>query len=687
MSVSVQTAPRPTPANTGTAAAWITGQRAALAQVLAEAMADDSAAGSPADAAMFEPLFDHIAAYLGNTDGLRLQLFCGNIRKRYRQEGLERAEQVDGYTRFIERFADLLTPRIEPYLDPVSRPRFSEFLGLAAQRGPVVGGKPLKVMLVGDCFFLDVLAFLETACGEDGIEPDWIIVDSKNPPEARNRLRAYAASRPKAVFYSPFTYEYALPLRQVFEWRGAGMSGRTLRRLVDEACREVDSSLAVLGACECPVFVQNTAMVRRHDGSPAERVKNTITWPCRRRAGNRVQQKLQESLDRHNTAGNLFPIDERPLLRRVGDRRLGQFLYYSAFDHFATLGAHIWPEYLDRLHVVTHLLSKKLLVCDLDDTLWHGLIGEGEVRQDPRRQGVVRRLRERGVVLAVNSKNDPAKVNWSGCLLKPDDFVAIQINWDPKPINMQRIQKALNLKAKDFVFIDDRADQRELVRHAMPEVHTLDATDERSWRLLELWADLLTETPEMDRTQMYRQREQREQFLGATQVEDPAALFSSLNIHVDIHPARDAEVKRAAELINRTNQFNLTGARTTQADVARQAADPAWRVLVVESGDKFGSNGVVAIVVAHITPQAVEIPAFVLSCRVFGYGIETAVINHIKRTLRTQGQPLVGRYVSTAHNQPCREFYPNHGFTREGEQWVFHGDAVELDPPWLTVRG
>ena len=124
------------------------------------------------------------------------------------------------------------------------------------------------------------------------------------------------------------------------------------------------------------------------------------------------------------------------------------------------------PRYRDILYAHAWLLKKKLIVCDLDNTLWDGVIGEGAVGHYACRQRILSSLRQRGVLLAINSKNDPARVRFDGGLLTASDFVATQVNWDPKVRNMKAILAELNLKSKDTIFIDDRADERALMSDA-----------------------------------------------------------------------------------------------------------------------------------------------------------------------------------------------------------------------------
>ena len=140
----------------------------------------------------------------------------------------------------------------------------------------------------------------------------------------------------------------------------------------------------------------------------------------------------------------------------------------------------------------------------------------------------------------------------------------------------------------------------------------------------------------MDRTQQYRQREQRESFLtgSVATAEDPGLAFSRLEIQVEIREAKAAELKRAAELINRTNQFNLAGSRTSLKELRDWQAVPGRRIIVVDARDKFGPMGLICVLLLDLNGPTVSIQAFVLSCRVFGYGIEDAVLNAVKRLAR-----------------------------------------------------
>jgi FkbH-like protein len=294
-------------------------------------------------------------------------------------------------------------------------------------------------------------------------------------------------------------------------------------------------------------------------------------------------------------------------------------------------------------------------------------------------------------VLAVNSKNDPEKVHWTGAAVSAEDFVNLQINWDHKAVNMDRIRQALNLKFKDYVFVDDRADQLTLVSNAMPEILCLDATSARTWKLLKLWSELMAEQDELDRTQQYRDKERRDQFLGGPAVElDQEAMLSKLGLRATVREAKKSEHKRVAELINRTNQFNLAGSRTSYREVQEWGGSNKAKILVAEGADNFGVMGVVCVAVVELGEEA-RIPIFVLSCRVFGYAFETAMLDAIvdlARAASKGGRTVVrGAFRETSHNQPCRQMYPDHGFQWSGSEWVLEGEKVSTRPvpQWLSL--
>ena len=370
--------------------------------------------------------------------------------------------------------------------------------------------------------------------------------------------------------------------------------------------------------------------------------------------------------------------------------QLSAYFYQNGLQHPARFSRAITTAYEEAIFAQAVLAKKKLIICDLDNTLWDGIIGEGGVSHWAERQSILLKLRKKGFLLAICSKNDPKNVHWRDGTLSEEDFVCQQINWESKTANIRRISQILNLKTKDFIFIDDRADERAIVTAAMPEITVLDAEAPATWSQLALLAKMIRENPDGDRTLAYKQRAERERFVNefsqpgsqGGQGDDSEAL-AKLQLELTIRRAERKELPRVAELINRTNQFNMCGSRTSLQEVTEWQDDPRYAIWVLEARDRFGSMGTISIAVVEETARGLEIPVFVLSCRVFGYGMEDALINLLKRW--RPGVTILGYYKETPHNEPCRTVYPRNGFSWEQSEWVFRGSEPGVDAKWLTI--
>jgi len=550
--------------------------------------------------------------------------------------------------------------------------------------------RELRVLLVGDCLYMDLVAFLVAPLLAKGMRIRPEFATSKNPAMLRRQLQAMAAEPFDVIFYSPFTYLFSIALEPVLSWKSR-LRGRALTEAVDSATRAAGGTLDLLADLfDCPIHVHNTALVLREVSATRRRVKNLITGRRRRRARERIDSWARAHIAERNerTFKQLFLVDELALANAHPENDLGAYFHRSSLHHPAAFSRIVAEEYVDLLCVHARLASRKLVVCDLDNTLWDGVIGEGEVEHYHDRQEVLKRLRQRGVVLAINSKNDPAAVHWRGGTLGDDDFAAASIDWRPKVAGMRDLEERLNLKPRDWVFLDDRPDEREMIQSAFPDLLTLDPDDPATWRQMRIWADLLDEKPELDRTQLYRDREERKRFLEQSTDTDDASeeLFRTLELRAVIRSPQPGDLRRVGELINRTNQFNMRGSRTNDSEVQRWHKSDDTRILLADVTDRFGQMGTVSVLVAQQRAGRWEIEVFVLSCRVFGYGIETAVLNALKRAASETGCGITGEYVETDRNQPCRDAYPLNGFTQgEDGHWSWQAGGETTDPVWLEV--
>ncbi len=635
---------------------------------------------------------DYLSLYFERKDTTYRDLYIGEKLKQCydprdsAEEGLARRRKIVDADRLA------LNTYLEPLLHVAELQQVNDFLAETARVVTGEAKRQVRVLFVGDCLHLDVVAFLAAPLLEQGFRLESTFATSKTIVELQRSLRELEGRTFDIVFFSPFSYAFHMEYSQLQFLRSATLAGQQLDEILAKAKSDTLSVMRLLGSLfEAPVFVHNSSGIRRHDGSLRERAKNRLTQRTRSIARRTINTWLPDRIKalNHESYPHFFLLDEAMLLRHHSEHQLGRHFYEVGLQHPAELGRTIARLYLDAILAVALFGKKKVIVCDLDNTLWNGVIGEGAVSHYLDRQQILKRLRNKGLLLAINSKNDPKNVRWDGAALTADDFVSSQINWTPKVQNIRRIAEELNLKTKDFLFLDDRADERAMVTETMPEVLALDADSPAVWRQLALTADLLPEQDELDRTLAYKQRAERQQFL-----EDPVAaekeqreLFQRLEFRVGIRTPERKELKRVAELINRTNQFNMCGSRTSLAEVTAWYEGNTHEILVVDARDKFGSMGTVCVAVTAESADRIEIPIFVLSCRVFGYGVETALLNHVKRSAGYpgHGKQIVGRYVETAFNEPCRKTYAQHGFAQEGEDWVYSGGGSIEDPDWMAI--
>jgi FkbH-like protein len=338
---------------------------------------------------------------------------------------------------------------------------------------------------------------------------------------------------------------------------------------------------------------------------------------------------------------------------------------------------------------------KKVLALDLDNTLWGGVIGDDGIEgieigdTSPRGEAFkafqrhILTLKQRGVILAACSKNDHARAiepfeKHPEMLLQLDDFVSFQANWEPKSDNLRRIAAELNLGLDSFVFADDNPAEIEIVRQFAPEVTTLllgpDPADYPGQLQDGRWFDIRSLTAEdSQRTAQYRAEAARRshQADGA----DMGSYLESLQMEATVSPFTAIDVPRLFQLINKSNQFNLTTRRRTEAEVESLIGNPDAVTLAVRLSDRFGEHGLISIVIGHQHRDTLDIDTWLMSCRVLKREVEQVVLNEIARQAADRGcQTLRGTYLPTPKNEMVRDFYPTMGFQQDtsiGDSSVF----------------
>jgi len=583
----------------------------------------------------------------------------------------------------MQAWLDLLTPEI----DRAARARLSQQLNRISEQLSKAAEKSLRVLFIGDCLVWDIATHLQIHTQAEGYDLEPVLVAKRLGVDLRNALHQMRSDAYDLIFYSPFSFGFSDAYAAFIAPRNALRPAGTARAALHEAARDVQKTLDVLARhFECPVYVHNVSSILQVERGWRGIVANTVTRPRRRWAGRFLNRELIAFIDELTAATGrpILRIDETEALSRHSERELGQVLFNAGELHPTALAHELAGGAYSRACWVTrNLCERKLVVCDLDNTLWSGEIGDGTVIQHKDRQEALQHLKAKGVVLAVSSKNDPANIRWDESVLSPEDFVAAEINWGRKAANIRKMAQSLNLTPNSFVFIDDRPDERATVAEELPGVLALDPNEPATWDLIREWTETLGSAALKDRTKLYQERRARQGHLDSSHVgeEDPSEVYRKLELRLKLRNPTKKDMDRVVELINRTNQFNTTTARTSIAEMTR--SDVTRHVLVAQAGDRFGDMGIVGVLV--ITDEArPEISHFVLSCRVFGFGIENAIVQSI--LAQFGDRCLRARLVATPVNGPCREVFADNGFLFDGEVWVSQGGRPDTVPDWLTIE-
>ena len=348
--------------------------------------------------------------------------------------------------------------------------------------------------------------------------------------------------------------------------------------------------------------------------------------------------------------------------------------------------------------------NKKALVLDLDNTLWGGVVGDDgaenlEIGQETSMgqvysefQGYLKRQKDIGIMLNISSKNEEenamAGLKHPDGTLNPEDFVLIKANWEPKSKNVAEIASELNIMQDSLVFVDDNPAEREIVRSSLLGVSVPEVTSPEQYiRILDHSGFFeVTSLSEDDRlrSEMYKanmERKKEQESFGS--YED---YLHSLDMKGTIKPFEPLYMARIAQLTNKSNQFNLTTRRYTQAEIEQIAADSSYITLYGKLEDKFGDNGVVSVLIGHREGGLLHMDLWLMSCRVLKRDMEYAMLDTLVHTCAKEGiGGIKGYYYPTAKNKMVENFYALMGFTLEktGEDgstvWYYEIEADYAD--------
>ena len=380
---------------------------------------------------------------------------------------------------------------------------------------------------------------------------------------------------------------------------------------------------------------------------------------------------------------NLFVADLATLVATLGCQNAFSGALYATADMVLTPDAQ--ARLAERLtDIIVALKGKihKAIILDLDNTLWGGILGEdgmegiqlgehGVGKAHTNLQRWLLRLKQRGILLAVCSKNDEALAKepferHPEMLLHLDDIACFVANWQTKADNIAYIQQVLNLGFDSFVFLDDNPAERAIVRQAHPDVCVPELPEDPACWLDFLAAENLFETvsysaEDRARTAQYRTEAQRVAWKAT--FKDEAEFLQSLEMVATCKSLDAFSIPRAAQLTQRSNQFNLRTRRYTESELLTLAQDPNTITLVFTLADRFGDHGLVSVIIGIKQGSTLFIDTWLMSCRVLKRGLETFALNHLVQAARALGcTQLLGEYIPTPKNGMVATLYPSLGF-------------------------
>ena len=412
-------------------------------------------------------------------------------------------------------------------------------------------------------------------------------------------------------------------------------------------------------------------------GSYANKIDSSLTYQVRK-----LNYGLMELARQYS---NLFVCDIAAIQNKIGrDRMFAPNVYVSTE---MVLSVDALPYVASRVMDIVSALRgqfKKCLILDLDNTVWGGVIGDDGLEGIQLGHGLgigkaftefqmwVKKLKQRGIIICVASKNNEeiAKEPFEkhpDMVLKLDDIAVFMANWETKVDNIRAIQQILNIGFDSMVFLDDNPFERNMVRENIPGITVPELPEDPGEYLEFLYGENLFETvsysgTDKDRTNQY-QVEAKRMSLQKTFTNE-ADFLKSLNMVSEVSGFTKFNTPRVAQLSQRSNQFNLRTVRYTEADIEALAADKNVIDLSFTLEDKFGDNGLIAVVIMKKQDEeTLFVDTWFMSCRVLKRGMENFTLNTMVEQAKAKGyKRIVGEYLPTPKNKMVEAHYPNLGF-------------------------
>ena len=427
----------------------------------------------------------------------------------------------------------------------------------------------------------------------------------------------------------------------------------------------------------CPIIQNN------FDRPNYRLLGNRDIWDYRGRSNfiSRLNQAFYEYAQRHS---NFYINDLEYISQDYGLSEWNNSLYWHMYKCAMCMDAIPYvAQSVANIIKSIYGKNKKALVLDLDNTLWGGIVGDDGVEgikigpEVPAGQVYAefqeycKKLKDIGVILAVDSKNEMENaldgLKHPDGILRPEDFVDIKANWNPKDQNLREIADELTLGVDSFVFVDDNPAEREIVSKQLPGVATpaMDKVENYIKVLDHSGYFEVTSLSEEDmkKTAMYHAKAEANKAVAA--FADYGEYLDSLQMSAVVEDFKPIYIQRIAQLTNKSNQFNLTTLRCSEENIKEMQESENHICLCGRLTDKFADNGLVTVVIGQVQGKELHMKLWLMSCRVLKRGLEDVMMNAVIEKARHQGiEAVIGHYYPTAKNAMVKNFYQEMGFSK-----------------------
>ena len=412
-------------------------------------------------------------------------------------------------------------------------------------------------------------------------------------------------------------------------------------------------------------------------------ITSVFQIPAAQKIFNYISQKINLLQKKYN---NIYFINlDYKFSHYGGNRIFDKRNWYLANSKISVEGLELIIEDVKKVINRIYLPPKKLLILDCDNTLWGGVLGEDGIKsislgQDGMGkafadfQKTIKSLLNQGVLLAIASKNNEKDVlevfeKHKSMEIKKKDIINFKVNWKEKSENIREISEELDLSLESFVFWDDNPFERDKVKKNLPQVLTIEPNDEVVY-----WPAQLRELDELSKFRVkqkdkkkLKQYKIRSKFLTKKKnYSDEGDYLKSIKLSATSIKINQSNISRAAQMTQKTNQFNLRTIRYTQSEIEKINRDKKNLIFLVNLKDVYGDHGIIAILIAkNIDNKSIFIDTCLMSCRILGRNLETWILKQLKKVAQKRGIIHVyGEYIQTKSNKMCESFFSNHNFKK-----------------------